>query len=225
MVTGGSALQPSIDSCSFTDSDPPPTSSRSTYTPIASTSTYIPPSTSNSYQAGAPVSRLATGNAYSSAPSGGASGLETTLPYDLGLLAAAAYALGPFGAAVLLVLEVESDYARFHAYQVSRATLASNCRRAPKLTSPTAEQSALLCTSLLSFNVLQYLLFGSSILTWLLVVSEAAILLLLRFVDWTPIRCAWDRRGSLQADLSLASTLTVEEPTEMPTCWIVTTCR
>lgn len=49
--------------------------------------------------------------------------METTLPYDLGWLAAAAYALGPFGAAVLLLTEFESDYLRFHAYQVCTSYL------------------------------------------------------------------------------------------------------
>jgi uncharacterized membrane protein len=32
--------------------------------------------------------------------------------------AAACYALGPFGAAFMLIFEVENDFVRFHAYQV-----------------------------------------------------------------------------------------------------------
>lgn len=45
--------------------------------------------------------------------------METTIPYDLARLAAAAYLLGPLGAALLLVVELENDYVRYHAWQVS----------------------------------------------------------------------------------------------------------
>lgn len=38
---------------------------------------------------------------------------------------AACYALGPFGAAAMLVFEIENDYVRFHAYQVNSVMLPS----------------------------------------------------------------------------------------------------
>ncbi|GAA6054750.1 hypothetical protein JCM3770_000924 [Rhodotorula araucariae] len=77
------------------------------------------------YQAGASVSSLGPGTSFGSAggyaplggaAAGGPSSYEVTLwrnDYE----AAGAYALGPFGAAALLVLELESDYVRFHAWQ------------------------------------------------------------------------------------------------------------
>ncbi|TNY19826.1 hypothetical protein DMC30DRAFT_399283, partial [Rhodotorula diobovata] len=80
------------------------------------------------YQGGASVSSLGAGTSFGNSYAGGgyanlgaqgpggASNYEVTLwrnDYE----AAGAYALGPFGAAVLLVFEIESDYVRFHAWQ------------------------------------------------------------------------------------------------------------
>ncbi|KAF4572902.1 hypothetical protein EYR36_007412 [Pleurotus pulmonarius] len=42
---------------------------------------------------------------------------ETTYGLRVDVLAAVAYLLGPFSALVLLILETQNDYVRFHAYQ------------------------------------------------------------------------------------------------------------
>ncbi|ORY90115.1 hypothetical protein BCR35DRAFT_299656 [Leucosporidium creatinivorum] len=135
-------------------SDPPPLlPTTRPHQPVASTSSAPYPSTSSSsYQAGFSPSR----NASATSTGQAISGLETTLHYDLGLLGAAAYALGPVGAALLLVREVENDWVRFQAWQ-----------------------SALLSGILLLFDLLVHLLFGSVFLNWILILSELGLLGLL----------------------------------------------
>ncbi|SGY31228.1 BQ5605_C002g01216 [Microbotryum silenes-dioicae] len=105
---------------------PPAPSSTSSYTPQAQ-----PPQASTSYQSGAPISSLGANTSFSSAATpgfltrslpggaGGAlsTGTETTLGYRYDYEGPMAYALGPFGAVGLLVLEVENDWVRFHAWQ------------------------------------------------------------------------------------------------------------
>ncbi|BGP52656.1 hypothetical protein JCM8202_004815 [Rhodotorula sphaerocarpa] len=95
----------------------------------------LPAGPSSSYHAGAAAPSYANGSSSGFGPSshygqtgyapvsssalgGGAvgSGFETTL-YRHDWEATACYALGPFGAALLLIFEVENDYVRFHAYQ------------------------------------------------------------------------------------------------------------
>ncbi|KAM0793510.1 hypothetical protein ACM66B_000949 [Microbotryomycetes sp. NB124-2] len=140
--------------------DPPPAlpqyRQQTQASPIASTSASTQASTSYSYQSGAPVGNLGTGTSFSSSGNDGVSGLETTLGWDLARLAAFAYALGPFGAAYLLVFEVENDYARFHAYQ-----------------------SALLCGTFLVVDALVWLILGSRFLEWILVLTQIVSLGLL----------------------------------------------
>ncbi|GAA5997188.1 uncharacterized protein JCM10292_000086 [Rhodotorula paludigena] len=89
-----------------------------------------PPPATSSYQSGAPVDSLGAGTSFGSSAAGGyaplstgavhgagsSSGYEVTLwrhDYE----AVGAYALGPFGAAALLIFEIESDFVRFHAFQ------------------------------------------------------------------------------------------------------------
>ncbi|BGP44448.1 hypothetical protein JCM10450v2_000262 [Rhodotorula kratochvilovae] len=105
-------------------SEPPdvnPAQTRWAPPPVASSSS----APYEGYQGGASVSSLGAGTSFGSsggyAPlgghgAGGPSSYEVTLwrnDYE----AAGAYALGPFGAAALLVCEIESDYVRFHAWQ------------------------------------------------------------------------------------------------------------
>ncbi|GAA5981283.1 hypothetical protein JCM10908_004052 [Rhodotorula pacifica] len=62
-------------------------------------------------------SALAGGSGSASGGGGGVgTGFETTM-YRHDWEAAACYCLGPFGAAFMLIFEVENDYVRFHAYQ------------------------------------------------------------------------------------------------------------
>ncbi|KAK4055174.1 hypothetical protein OIV83_000454 [Microbotryomycetes sp. JL201] len=130
--------------------DPPPVlpqyRQQTQASPVASTS-------ASSYQSGAAVGNLGTGTSFSSSGNAVVSGLETTLGYDLARLAALAYALGPLGAAFLLVFEVENDYARFHAYQ-----------------------SALLCGAFLLFDAIAWLLLGSHFMEWLFILMQLVAL-------------------------------------------------
>ncbi|GAA5858816.1 hypothetical protein JCM8547_005000 [Rhodosporidiobolus lusitaniae] len=100
--------------------------------PAASTSSSFPTS-SSSYQSGAPVSSLSNGASFSSssssgpyppsgyAPPGSGGGTldngyhTTTLRHDYA--GPLCYALGPLGAAVMLVFEVENDWVRYQAWQ------------------------------------------------------------------------------------------------------------
>ena len=126
-----------------TDADPPDAPSQSRWAPPPP----LPPSSSaaaaagpsSSYHSGAAVPAYSNGStgfgssSYgqtgyapigSSALSGGGgggggagTGFETTM-YRHDWEAAACYALGPFGAAFMLIFEIENDFVRFHAYQV-----------------------------------------------------------------------------------------------------------
>ncbi|GAA5959945.1 hypothetical protein JCM8115_004468 [Rhodotorula mucilaginosa] len=85
---------------------------------------------------------------------GAGTGFETTM-YRHDWEAAACYALGPFGAAFMLIFEIENDFVRFHAYQ-----------------------SVLLNLVLVLLHIFFYLIFG----TWaqyILVVVDFAILILM----------------------------------------------
>ncbi|GAA5912635.1 hypothetical protein JCM8208_004798 [Rhodotorula glutinis] len=96
--------------------------------PSASSSSSPSAAPYEGYQGGASVSSLGAGTSFGSSggyanlgatthgAAPGPSSFEVTLwrnDYE----AACAYAFGPFGAAVLLVFEIESDYVRFHAWQ------------------------------------------------------------------------------------------------------------
>ncbi|GAA5957643.1 hypothetical protein JCM21900_000778 [Sporobolomyces salmonicolor] len=101
-------------------SDPPDVHPQARWTPPTQPIASSPAS----YQHGAAVASLGTGTSYSSQGAGqfgggyvsGFSGTETTM-WRHDWEAIGCYALGPFGAALLLVIEVENDYVRFHAYQ------------------------------------------------------------------------------------------------------------
>ncbi|KAK4700349.1 hypothetical protein P7C70_g5901, partial [Phenoliferia sp. Uapishka_3] len=104
------------------DSEPSSASSHWSPPPVASSST-----SHTSYQAGAPVGSLGPGTSFSSSSNqnggfSGGGGTEVSsysgLGYGSALEAAVAYA-GPFGALYMIMYEVELDYVRFHAWQVS----------------------------------------------------------------------------------------------------------
>lgn len=99
--------------------------------------------------------------------------------------AAACYALGPFGAAFMLIFEVENDYVRFHAYQVRVARLLIALSTARLFDPHYGPQSVLLNLVLVLLHIFFYLIFG----TWaqyLLVVADFAVLILMRCVS--PVR-------------------------------------
>ncbi|SCV68757.1 BQ2448_878 [Microbotryum intermedium] len=157
----------------------PPASSSSSYVsqqPQASTST-----SSASYQSGAPISSLGANTSFSSnarpdrrtgvgssGRGGGvlSTGTETTLGYRYDFEGPAAYVLGPFGAVVLLVLELENDWVRFHAWQVS---LAPN----------TEHLKSVLLTGLLVSLHLIWAVLGLHLLASIQVLVECAVFLLL----------------------------------------------
>lgn len=134
------------------DADPPDAPSSSRWAPP-------PPSTTgpsgaaapSSYHSGAAIPSYANGSTGfgsgsgatygqtgyaplgSSALQGGSSGVGTgfeTTMYRHDWESAACYALGPFGAAFMLIFEVENDYVRFHAYQVGGPVFLSIARTA-----------------------------------------------------------------------------------------------
>lgn len=98
---------------------------------------------------------------------------------------AACYAVGPFGAAAMLVFEIENDYVRFHAYQVSllsQRRAASNERRLTEI--PFREQSVLLNLFLALLHLFFLLPFGRWA-QYLLVIIDLAALTLMRWAGST----------------------------------------
>ncbi|KAI8083233.1 uncharacterized protein B0P05DRAFT_507858 [Gilbertella persicaria] len=81
----------------------------------------------SSYQAGNPQSFAEQGFGAGSSSSGSAAGnqtirvnkYETSLPIRVDVEAALAYVLGPVTGLLLLILERQNDYVRFHAWQSS----------------------------------------------------------------------------------------------------------
>lgn len=93
--------------------------------------------------------------------------------------AAACYALGPFGAAFMLIFEVENDYVRFHAYQVRvrwPSPLVSRVETEPCRRS----QSVLLNLLLVLMHLIFHLILGNWA-QYLLIVADFAALILMRF--------------------------------------------
>lgn len=137
-----------------TDADPPDAPSQSRWVPPpplppsgSSSAAAAAGQSSSSYHSGAAVPSYSNGStgfgssSYgqtgyapigSSALSGGGGGGGTGTGFETTMWrhdweAAACYALGPFGAAFMLIFEVENDYVRFHAYQVRPPGLISLC--------------------------------------------------------------------------------------------------
>ncbi|KAI7865849.1 hypothetical protein BDF14DRAFT_1820240, partial [Spinellus fusiger] len=81
---------------------------------------------------------------------------ETSLPIRVDIEAALAYVLGPITGLLLLVLETQNDYVRFHAWQSSMVFLALMC---------------------LHF----FIVFISSVLSWMLLMASVALLLWLTY--------------------------------------------
>ncbi|BGP36361.1 hypothetical protein JCM10449v2_000262 [Rhodotorula kratochvilovae] len=172
-------------------SEPPdvnPAQTRWAPPPVASSSS----APYEGYQGGASVSSLGAGTSFGSsggyAPlgghgAGGPSSYEVTLwrnDYE----AAGAYALGPFGAAALLVCEIESDYVRFHAWQVRTLRLAHGTGQLTLVTRP---QSILLSSFLVLLHLFFLLPFGRWA-QYLLAIGDVVILGLMRCVSTSGAR-------------------------------------